>query len=159
MKKFILPALGLLALAPAAALAKDDAARRFEHEGVTYSYTVTQVGDTRVISGVEERTGKPFTLKVGQSATLPDGNWLRFNRLVSDSRCPLDAICITAGDAIISVSFERGHLTQEFHTTAPQSRLSYAQYTIALTELQPYPQASRPASPDDYVATFVVQER
>lgn len=66
MKKFILPALGLLALAPAAALAKDDAARRFEHEGVTYSYTVTQVGDTRVISGVEERTGKPFTLRVGQ---------------------------------------------------------------------------------------------
>ena len=65
MKKFILPALGLLALAPAAALAKDATAQRFEHKGVTYSYTVTQVGDTRVITGVEERTGKPFTLRVG----------------------------------------------------------------------------------------------
>lgn len=66
MKKFILPALGLLALAPTAALAKDEATKRFEHEGATYSYTVTQVGDTRVITGVEERTGKPFTLRVGQ---------------------------------------------------------------------------------------------
>lgn len=66
MKKFILPALGLLALAPSIALAKDAPTNRFEHEGSTYSYTVTQVGDTRVISGVEERTGKPFTLRVGQ---------------------------------------------------------------------------------------------
>lgn len=65
MKKFTLPALGLLALAPAAALAKDEPVKRFEHEGATYSYTVKQVGDTRVISGVEERTGKPFTLRVG----------------------------------------------------------------------------------------------
>ena len=66
MKKFILPALGLIALAPTAALAKDEPVKRFEHEGATYSYTVTKVGDTRVISGVEERTGKPFTLRVGE---------------------------------------------------------------------------------------------
>ena len=66
MKKFILPALGLLALAPSIALAKDAPTNRFEHGGSTYSYSVTQVGDTRVISGVEERTGKPFTLRVGQ---------------------------------------------------------------------------------------------
>src|SRR3546814_15503430 len=46
-------------------LAKDEAVKRFEHEGATYSYTVTKVGDTRVISGVEERTVKPFTLRVG----------------------------------------------------------------------------------------------
>ena len=66
MKNYILPALGLLALAPTAALAKDEPVKRFEHEGATYSYTVTQVGDTRVIHGVEERTGKPFKLRVGE---------------------------------------------------------------------------------------------
>ena len=65
MKKIILPALGLLALAPSIALAQEAPAKRFEYEGATYSYTVTRVGDTRVISGVEERTGKPFTLRVG----------------------------------------------------------------------------------------------
>ena len=65
MKNYILSALGLLALAPTAALAKDELVKRFEHEGSTYSYTVTKVGDTRVINGVEERTGKPFTLRVG----------------------------------------------------------------------------------------------
>ena len=65
MKNYILSALGLLALAPTAALAKDELVKRFEHDGATYSYTVTRVGDTRVIHGVEERTGKPFTLRVG----------------------------------------------------------------------------------------------
>ena len=65
MKNYILPVLGLLALAPTAALAKDEPVKRFEHEGATYSYTVTKVGDTRVIHGVEERTGKPFSLRVG----------------------------------------------------------------------------------------------
>lgn len=66
MKTIILPTLSLLALAPTAALAKDEAVKRFQYDGAIYSYTVTQTGDTRVIKGVEERTGKPFTLRVGE---------------------------------------------------------------------------------------------
>lgn len=62
MKKIFLPALALFALVPANAQAQE---QRFEHEGRIYSYTVTQAGDTRVISGVEEKTGKPFVLRVG----------------------------------------------------------------------------------------------
>ena len=100
--------------------------------------------------------GKPFTLKVGQSTTLPDGGWMRFNRLVSDSRCPIDAVCITAGDAVISLVFERGHLTNELHTDPSRSQMSYGNYVIKLTDLHPYPRASNPAKPEDYVATLVV---
>ncbi|MCM3420711.1 hypothetical protein [Sphingopyxis alaskensis] len=66
MKTIILPALGLFALTPSAAMAKDEVVKRFEHDGAIYSYTVTQVGDTRVLKGIEERTGKPFTLRVGE---------------------------------------------------------------------------------------------
>lgn len=65
MKNIFLPVIGLLALTPAIAHAQDSAPQRFEHKGSVYSYTVTKVGDYRVISGVEERTGKPFTLRVG----------------------------------------------------------------------------------------------
>ena len=102
---------------------------------------------------------KPFQLKVGESITLPDGNWVRFNRLVSDSRCPIDAVCIVAGDAVISVSFKIGHLTTELHTDPSKSQISTSQYVLKLTELQPYPRASAPAKPEDYVGTFVVQNR
>ncbi len=65
MKKLVLPILGLFAAFPTIAHAQDSATQRFEHDGSSYSYTVTHVGDVRVISGVEERTGKPFTLRVG----------------------------------------------------------------------------------------------
>ena len=63
MKKILVPALALFALIPAAAHAEE---QRFEHEGRIYAYTVTQVGGYRVISGVEEKTGKPFKLRVGE---------------------------------------------------------------------------------------------
>jgi len=66
MKNIILPVLAMFAAAPTIAHAEKSATQRFEHKGSSYSYTVTQVGDVRVISGVEERTGKPFTLRVGQ---------------------------------------------------------------------------------------------
>lgn len=65
MKKLFLPILTLFALVPAAAHADELEAQRFEHRGSVYSYTVTQVGDTRVITGVEEKSGKPFKLRVG----------------------------------------------------------------------------------------------
>lgn len=62
---FLLSALTLFVAAPAVAQTDDSASRRFEHGGNIYSYTVTQVGDSRVISGIDERTGKPFRLRVG----------------------------------------------------------------------------------------------
>lgn len=65
MKTIFLPGIALLLLAPAMSHADEPATQRFEHKGSTYVYTVTQVGDHRVIDGVDERTGKPFKLRVG----------------------------------------------------------------------------------------------
>ena len=63
MKKFILPILTLFAVLPAAAQAEES--RRFEHEGRVYSYTIKTVGDRRIIDGVDEASGKRFSLRVG----------------------------------------------------------------------------------------------
>jgi hypothetical protein len=63
---FLLSALTLFVAAPAIAQTDDSASRRFEHGGNVYSYTVTRTGDSRVISGIDERTGKPFRLRVGE---------------------------------------------------------------------------------------------
>ena len=63
MKKILVPALALFALTPAAAHAQE---QRFEHQGRVYADTVTEVDGYRVISGVEEKTGKPFKLRVGE---------------------------------------------------------------------------------------------
>ena len=110
-------------------------------------------------TGPDAVAGRPFELKAGATSALPDGTRLTFERVQSDSRCPIDATCITAGDAVISVSLQpaRGEKTaRELHTQPSGSQISYGSYTIALTELQPYPRSTRETRPADYIATFVV---
>ena len=103
--------------------------------------------------------GAPFDLQVGATATLADGLRLRFQRVRSDSRCPLDALCVRPGEAIIDVSLAASNGTlevREMRTDTPGSLISYAQHTIQLTALAPYPRSTQQIDPRDYVATFVV---
>ena len=106
--------------------------------------------------------GEPFTLKAGATAFLPDSTRIRFDRLLTESRCPLDAICVSAGDASILVSFisrDGTGAARELHTQPDGSQIQYGGYTIALTELQPYPRSTEELRPADYVATLVVSVR
>lgn len=67
MKKFFVSILALAALAPSAVRAEEPVPQRFAHDGRIYSYTVTHAGNYRVISGIEEKSGKPFMLRVGEN--------------------------------------------------------------------------------------------
>lgn len=66
MKKIVIPALALAVLAPSVVVA-EAAPQRFTHDGKSYSYTVEDRGDYRVIRGVEENNRKLFHLRVGES--------------------------------------------------------------------------------------------
>src|SRR5947208_17161048 len=47
--------------------------------------------------------GQAFELRPGTSAILRDGLNVRFEGVRSDSLCPMDALCVWARDAIITV--------------------------------------------------------
>jgi hypothetical protein len=104
--------------------------------------------------------GKPFDLKVGAIVKLPGGPLFKFDGVNADSRCPLDAQCVRAGEAILSVSLiTNGSLEiREMRTDSTGSRITYANHAIRITALAPYPRASQQINPQDYVATFVVQD-
>ena len=53
-------------------------------------------------------------LKPGQSASLDVSTSLQYVRLVSDSRCPVDAQCIWAGEVTIELTLESGKEKQTF---------------------------------------------
>ena len=104
-------------------------------------------------------TGKPFELKAGAVATLPDGGRLKFEKVSGDSRCPMDANCVWAGDATVAISVSRSGSAaeaRELHTQANGSQISYGNYVIKLTALAPYPKSSQQIRAEDYVATIVV---
>ena len=111
-------------------------------------------------SSADAVVGKPLELKVGATATLAHGARLRFDEVRADSRCPIDANCIRAGDATVAISVARSGSafeTRELRTDAPASQISYGNYVIRLTQLQPYPRSDRAATPSDYGATFIVE--
>ena len=113
-------------------------------------------------TGPDAAVGKPFELKAGAVAALPDGARLRFERVQSDSRCPIDVMCVWAGDAIISVTLnpvKGATASREMHTQPTGSQISYANYTITLTALAPYPRSNQEIPASGYIATFLVSVR
>ena len=106
--------------------------------------------------------GEPFDLRIGQSALTTDDVRIRFDAVRSDSRCPMNALCIRAGEAVIALTLSRSGqipVGREVDTTPARSSTTFLNFTITLSSLQPYPRTDRQIRPEDYVATFIVNVR
>ena len=49
--------------------------------------------------------GQPFELRMGAMATLDGDVRVIFLDVYSDSRCPMDAMCVAAGQAMVEIAF------------------------------------------------------
>jgi hypothetical protein len=104
--------------------------------------------------------GRAFDLGVGQTAMMTDGLRIRFDTVRSDSRCPMDALCVRAGEAVIAITLSlpgEAAIGRELETVPARSRTTYSRFTITLSQVQPYPRSDRQIQPRDYVATFIVE--
>jgi hypothetical protein len=102
---------------------------------------------------------EPFNLRIGESALTTDDLRVKFDTVRSDSRCPMDALCVRAGEAVLALTLSlRGEAAvgRELETVPAKSQTSYSRFTITLVQLQPYPRSDRQIQPGDYVATFTV---
>jgi hypothetical protein len=104
--------------------------------------------------------GGQFVLAPGESVSI-EGTMMRirFEEVASDSRCPLDAICVQAGDAVlvIAVLDEVGSSRYELNTNETRRKsVTHRNVRIEAVELQPYPISSRPTAPAAYRATFKI---
>ncbi len=110
-----------------------------------------------VETGVSDTT---VALHVGQEVRV--GGIVRFSfvGVTNDSRCPIDAICVWAGNAIarVGVALGTGPTTlHELNTTLDPRDLVAGVWRFTLVELQPYPLASQPVRADAYVASVRIQ--
>lgn len=81
----------------------------------------------------------------------------------SDSRCPMDVVCIWQGNAAVSVSFTLNetvhHLTLNTgNTNSYPSDTTIQQFKISLTELAPYPVSTQTIGQNDYRISLMVDE-
>ena len=90
-----------------------------------------------------------FALERGASA-LVDGQRLRFDAVVEDSRCPTNVTCVWEGKAVVSLTFTGeqsiseirleipGYVTAETEPSESQT-VTREGYTFTLLALNPYP--------------------
>ncbi len=117
--------------------------------------------DEKAPTGPTVPTNQQFTLAPGETAAI-DTTPVRvqFMRVMGDSRCPADAICIQGGDAIVLIRVYEGAMTRDYdlHTgNAQQAVVEHGGLRISLVQLQPYPFSSRTIEPSDYRATLEVR--
>ena len=84
---------------------------------------------------------------------------VRFDGVDNDSRCPADAACIQAGDAVVAITVtgaDRRRQKYELHTTGATS-VVHDGLTISVEGLEPRPAGSRPIRPAEYRLTLRVR--
>jgi hypothetical protein len=101
-----------------------------------------------------------LVLAPGQTSAADAGPVrVRFDSVENDSRCPADAACIQAGDAVVGVTVtaaDRRRQSYELHTTGATS-VVHDGVTISVEGLDPRPAGSRPIRPADYRLTLRVR--
>ena len=110
---------------------------------------------------VAVRVGQEFTISLGQQIRVADANLtIAFADVPSDSRCPVNAECVWAGNAVVVLGVHVGPLDAR----PPDIRVSLNTgldprdapidgYTLQLIGLMPQPVAGQPQQ-DPYRATL-----
>jgi hypothetical protein len=107
------------------------------------------------------RTGEPFELRAGESASIEGADLtVTFLGVTGDSRCPLNVACVWAGDASVKIRLRKAGLADaeaELHSNGDQGpqEVTHDGYRIAFRKLEPYPRDGVTITPRDYVLTLL----
>jgi len=101
--------------------------------------------------------GREFVLEPGESATV-EGTDVRitFQRVVEDSRCPVDVVCVRAGDAVVALTV--GDRSLELHSNSDPETV-VGDHRIRLERVDPTAYSDRTIPPGDYRAVLKVTPR
>ncbi len=98
--------------------------------------------------------GQEFTLAPG-TAAVADGLRVAFQRVVTDSRCPADAVCVWAGEVVVEVAAGSGG--GEARQLRPGESFTSDGRRVRVVRVEPYPTSASAIAPQDYRATLVVE--
>ena len=110
-------------------------------------------------TGLTAPINEDFTLAVGESiAVLGTPITIRFLGVREDSRCPINADCIWAGNARVELELRGLDSTATLGLNSFDGAKEgvYGSYRIRLAQLRPVPTTSGPLQQSDYRATLTV---
>ena len=117
-------------------------------------------GCATVDTAVVANPGAEFNLALGQAAALSGtGYRITFDRVTEDSRCPIDVVCVWAGDAKIQLTIARSTAPADVRIlglSPPNGETDSDGVRIRFVSLAPAPRQSEPSAKRKYVARLVV---
>ena len=109
-------------------------------------------------TGPSVALNEEFVVSPGDTVQIADtGARLHFVRVISDSRCPIDVVCVQAGDATVRIEILSPDETAPFDLhTADTRAVMHRSLAITLIRLIPSLVSTRTIGPDEYRATLRV---
>lgn len=141
--------------------------RRLSRKVAWLALTCVLVLGAQAAAQTTTAAGHEFELQAGEVVRFDGGRLrIRFARVASDSRCPVDVDCVWAGNAEVLLelraSGRRGTKTVRLNTNPSPERpgeAQYGRYTIKLTGLAPQPRKNRKMKARQYRATVMVTKQ
>ncbi|MDA8142080.1 MAG: Kazal-type serine protease inhibitor [Desulfobacteraceae bacterium] len=109
----------------------------------------------------EFQLGTPFQLNYRETlANSTENIRIRFDKVISDERCPIEHFCLLPGNAEVELTFWKGSQKESFVlNTGEEPRANVVLgYTIRLMELTPPRSLNKPVNARDYVVTVSVSK-
>lgn len=133
------PAVALVLAACSSGVAPEQAATPPASQTQTHTQTQTASADT-------------VSIRLGQTVRLDGGRLeLTFDARVSDSRCPVDVVCVWQGDAVMQLAVRVAggeRRSVELHSGREPTSATVDRYTISYVGLVPHPGSeARDATP------------
>jgi hypothetical protein len=111
----------------------------------------------------QAQVGDTVRLKLGTSARIGNtGITVTFAAVEGDSRCPIDALCVWAGDAEVRIDFRapsQPKSSAQLHTFTEPRLVEYNGFVFRLVEVAPARKASEVPRLQDYVVALEVTSR
>lgn len=117
-------------------------------------------GSVPTETGDPAPSARTLSVGVGETASVPGSDvTITFRSVTEDSRCPLDVTCVWEGNGRVALTLSSADDSEdaELNTTVQPRQIDFAGMRIVLASLAPYP-AGEPIDPDDYVATFEIED-
>lgn len=122
--------------------------------------SMVAAGCATVDTAVVAKPGAEFDLALGRTAALSGtGYRITFDRVTEDSRCPIDVVCVWAGDARIQLTIDRSTAPADIRVlglTPPNAESDLNGVRIRFVSLAPAPRQSEPSAQRKYVARLMV---
>lgn len=120
----------------------------------------TASGESGGTAAQSPALGDPVTLKPGERAVFEaDRLHVRFDKVVSDSRCPKGAQCVWAGEAVVRLTVtlpDKSNKTVDVKASVTESAATVGAFRLSISDLQPAPTTEGPVRDSDYRVTLVV---